>query len=126
MADISASRVSTEPTRALRVFQMSGYLSLDLAGGRGEYLKRKSGVQPGDLWGKRDPGALSLADFVERVPIQGDDAEPLRLELEAFLDGIRGRSSGSVTAAEGRAALQIALRIQSEIERSTHVPAQDP
>jgi predicted dehydrogenase len=123
VADISASRVSAQPTRALRLFQMSGYISLDLAGGHGEYLKRRAGVGPGDLWGTHDPSALSLADFVERVPILGDDSEPLRLELDAFLDSIRGRGRDSVSAAEGRAALEIALRIQSEIERSTHVSA---
>lgn len=126
VADISASRVSTEPTRALRLFQMSGYFSLDLAGGQGEYLKRREGVAPGALWGTHDPDALSLADFVERIPIEGDEGEPLRLELEAFLRAIDGHGEDSVSAAEGRAALEVALRIQREIERATHVPAQDP
>jgi predicted dehydrogenase len=126
VADISASRVSTERTRALRLFQPAGYISLDLAAGVGEYLRRREGVEPGELWGTRDAGEISLGDLVERVPIRGDHGEPLRLELQAFLDTLRGESSGIVSASEGRAALQIALRIQSEIERSTHVPAQDP
>ena len=124
-ADISASRVSTEQTRALRVFQPSGYFSLDLANGAGEYLRRRDGIELGELARTRDLGDISLGDIVERVEIQGDGAEPLRLELEAFLDTVRGSGGGSVSAAEGRAALEVALRIQREIERSAYVPVQD-
>ena len=124
-ADISASRVSTERTRALRLFQPSGYFSLDLARGEGEYLRRREGIELTSL-AARDPRDLSLRDIVERVPIQGDDAEPLRLELEAFLDTIRGAGGETVSAAEGRAALEIALRIENEIAGGVHVPVQDP
>ena len=124
-ADISASRVSTEQTRALRLFQPSGYFSLDLANGAGEYLRRRDGIELGELARTRDLGDISLGDIVERVEIQGDGAEPLRLELEAFLDTVRGSGGGSVSAAEGRAALEVALRIQREIERSAYVPVQD-
>jgi len=124
-ADISASRVSTEQTRALRLFQPSGYFSLDLASGAGEYLRRRDGVEPGKLARTTDPSEISLGDIVERVEIHGDGAEPLWLELEAFLDTVRGNGGESVSAAEGRAALEVALRIQSEIERSANVPVQD-
>lgn len=125
-ADISASRVATERTRALRLFQPSGYFSLDLATGEGEYLRRRDGIELADFARTRDPGDVSLSDIVERVPIRGDDAEPLRLELEAFLDAVRGTGGDSVSAAEGRAALEIALRIENEIEGLSYVPAQDP
>jgi predicted dehydrogenase len=126
VADISASRASAERTRTLRLFQPSGYLSLNLAAGVGEFLRRRDDVEPGVLWRTRGASEISLADVVERVSIQGDGSEPLRLELEAFLDTVAGRGSESVSASEGRAALDIALRIQREIERSTHVFAQDP
>lgn len=124
-ADISASRVSTEQTRSLRLFQPSGYFSLDLESGAGEYLKRRDGIEMGEVARTKDLGEISLGDIVERVEIQGDGAEPLWLELEAFLDTLRGSGGGSVSAAEGRAALEVALRIQSEIERSSYVPVQD-
>ena len=125
-ADISASRVSAERTRELRLFQPSGYFSLDLAKGEGEYLRRREGVELAGISRTRDVGELSLADIVERVPIKGDASEPLRLELEAFLAAASGKGDDSVSASEGRAALEIALRIENEIEASAHVPAQDP
>lgn len=125
-ADISASRVSAERTRELRLFQPSGYFSLDLARGEGEYLRRREGVELAGISRTRDVGDLSLADIVERVPIKGDDSEPLRLELEAFLAAASGKGDDSVSASEGRSALEIALRIENEIEASTNVPAQDP
>lgn len=124
-ADISASRVSTERKRELRLFQPSGYFSLDLGAGRGEFLRRRDGIELAGLTRTRDAATLSLADIVERVSIRGDGAEPLRLELEAFLATLEGREQGSVSAAEGRAALEIALRIENDIAGGIHVPAQD-
>jgi predicted dehydrogenase len=124
-ADISASRVSTERTRALRLFQPSGYFSLDLARGEGEFLRRREGIELTGLARTHDLADLSLGDIVERVPIKGDEAEPLRLELEAFLGAVRGTGGDSVSAAEGRAALDIALRIENEIAGAAYVAVQD-
>lgn len=41
VANLTASRVSTERMRKLRIFQKSGYLSLNLAEGSGEFLRLK-------------------------------------------------------------------------------------
>jgi len=115
IADVSASRVSANPARELRIFQESGYMSLDLASGTGEFLRRRTPRgSSGEL------ASLSLADFVERQEIRGDGGEPLKAELRAFLDAIRGRSSGIVTGMEGREALAVALNISQEIERTNH------
>ena len=120
IADVSASRVSVQRARELRVFQESGYLSLDLAGGRGEFLRRRMPPSVGV-----DPTTASLADFVERIELQGDDGEPLRAELEAFVAEIAGESSGIVSGPEGRDALAVALSISQQIERSDHAIAPD-
>jgi predicted dehydrogenase len=65
-------------------------------------------------------------DVVERIALVGSGPEPLRLELEAFLRAVRGEPSDAVSAAEGRAALELALTITREIEEFAHVVAQDP
>jgi predicted dehydrogenase len=119
IADVSASRASMQPTRELRVFQESGYFSLDLAAGRGEFHRRR--LPPPRL---EDPATASLADFVERMVIEGDGGEPLRAELEAFVAGVNGLPSDVVTGREGREALEVALNISREIERYTHATAQ--
>jgi predicted dehydrogenase len=123
VADISASRASAERTRELRLFQPSGYFSLDLASGRGEYLRRRAGVDASALFRAGAASELTLAAIVERVPLEGERAEPLELELEAFRDAILGRPSDAASARDGRAALEVALRIGHEIERSGHVSA---
>lgn len=115
VAEITASRVSEERTRVLRLFQRTGYLKLDLAAGAGEFLRRKEEGTP------TSGEVTDLGDFVERVPLQGDDREPLSLELDEFLRAVRGESSRVVSAREGRAALEIALRIGTQIERHDHV-----
>lgn len=119
IADLSASRASARPARELRVFQDSGYFSLDLAAGTGEFLRRRESG-PGRL----DPSTAGLADVVERHEIVGDGTEPLRAELEAFVAAVRGEEAEIVGAAEGREALEIALRVQSIIE-SSHATAKD-
>lgn len=121
VADISASRASAERTRQLRLFQPSGYFSLDLAAGKGEFLRRREGVDPAAIFRAGGANDLSLASVVERVPLHADPGEPLRLELEAFRDVILGLPSDAATARDGRAALEVALRIGHEIERSSHV-----
>jgi len=123
VAEITASRVSEERLRVLRLFQPSGYLKLDLAAGRGEFLRRRTvpgtaGAATADGTGSRVP---SLADIVERIPLRGDGREPLTLELEAFLAAVRGEASPVVSAREGRAALEVALRIGRSIQRFADV-----
>jgi predicted dehydrogenase len=111
VANITASRVSRERMRKLRIFQPSGYLSVDLGTGSGEFLRLREGALPGAL---ADPAAR-LETLVERVEIQGDGAEPLRAELESFVGAIRDETPLVVTGEDGRRALRVAL----EIVRST-------
>jgi predicted dehydrogenase len=73
--------------------------------------------------GDLDPVRLATApraleEFVERIPLEAPEAEPLRLELAQFLDAIDGRASVPVTGEDGREALAVALRIMREIERT--------
>jgi len=114
VANITASRVSRERMRKLRIFQPSGYLSLDLASGDGEFYRLRKELDFGEL--ARSP--LALEAFVERIAISAPEGEPLRLEFESFLAAVQGRAAVTVTGRAGRDALDLALRIQSEIERA--------
>lgn len=117
VANITASRVSRERMRKLRIFQQTGYLSLDLAAGSGEFYRLRRDVDLAAL--VRDAqGAQALESFVERVPVEAPEGEPLRLELEAFVQAVSGEAPIAVTGEDGREALAVALRIVNDIERS--------
>jgi predicted dehydrogenase len=116
VANLTASRVSLERVRKIRFFQRSGYVSLNLADGTGEFLRLKQELPA--FQGRPSEGlaAVDLGEIVERIPLEGDGVEPLRRELENFRDAVRGTARPAVTGADGRAALAVALAIQERIE----------
>jgi predicted dehydrogenase len=128
VANLTASRVSTDRMRKLRIFQRSGYLSLNLADGTGEFLRLKQDLPGfgGDGFGPKmlagSNGRAQAADLdtlVERITLSAEPAEPLRRELESFLDSIVAGTTPMVTAQDGRDALATALEIEDRI--MTHV-----
>jgi len=110
VAIITASRVSRERTRKLRIFQPTGYFSLDLAQGNGHFYRLKSGWQ--------GFGATRIEEIVEHVRLDAPDAEPLKLELESFLRAVRGEGDVVVTGAAGLQALTLAYRVADAIDAS--------
>ena len=114
VANITASRVSRDRMRKVRIFQQSGYLSLDLAAGNGEFYTLRRDL---DLATLAKGGPLALEAFVERVPLEAPEGEPLRLEFESFIAAVQGRAPVAVTGEDGREALAVALQIVQEIER---------
>ena len=118
VANLTASRVSATRVRKLRVWQRSGYLSLDFAAGRGEFYRLRDGVSALDGPSLPDgvPALAGLAAIVERIPIVGDDSEPLALELASFRDAVKGLAPPPVTGEDGRRALELSLAIEERIE----------
>ena len=117
VANITASRVSRDRMRKLRIFQQNGYLSLDLAAGTAEFYRMRRDVDFTAL--VRDAqGAQALESFVERIAIEAPEGEPLRLELEAFVLAVLGDGPIAVTGEDGREALAVALTIVHDIERT--------
>jgi predicted dehydrogenase len=101
VANVTASRVSTERVRKMRFFQQHEYISLDYA--RRDALRvavKKPGPQP---------------EFAfEKLP--APQVEPLRAELEAFVDAVRKRREPKTSGANGRAALELAQRVMESIQ----------
>ncbi|HUL02107.1 MAG TPA: Gfo/Idh/MocA family oxidoreductase [Gemmatimonadales bacterium] len=110
VANITASRVSRDRTRKLRVFQQTGYFSLDLAQGTGDFYRLKPGWQA--------LGATNLEAIVEHVQLDAPQAEPLQLELESFLQAVRGEGEVVVTGAAGVQALALAFRVADAVQAS--------
>ncbi len=114
VANFTASRVSTERVRKLRFFQPHQYLSLDFA--RQDLLMidvtAAAGMDPAQLAqqaGQHPSAGLSL----KKVPVE--QGEPLRLEIESFLNAVRTRTTPVVSAEDGRRALALALEINETI-----------
>jgi predicted dehydrogenase len=106
VANLTASRVSTERVRKLRLFQPHEYISLD-------YTRQDAArfmVKP--------PLSIGYAP----LPVNKD--EPLRLELESFFASVVSRSIPTVTGQQGLAALEVAQDILDKIEAHARLVAQ--
>ena len=112
VANITSSRISREKKRKIRIFQEREYLSLDLAGGTGEFYRLKPGFDPKSI----KSGSADIAAYVEREKLHAPEGEPLKLEQESFAAALTGKAPVVVTGEEGRLALGVALRIVKEIE----------
>jgi predicted dehydrogenase len=130
VANFTASRVSTELVRKLRFFEPRQYVSIDYAR-RDLLVIGVDGSIPPEIAaaiaaGKMD--ASALAKLAAAAGAQGGPApglsfkkppvtpgEPLRLEIESFLDSVRTRQAPRVTARQGRNALALALEIQASM-----------
>src|SRR5246127_2478007 len=102
VANVTASRVSTERVRKMRFFQQHEYISLDYA--RRDALRigvKRPGPQPEFAFEKLNAPAV----------------EPLHAELEAFVDAARSRKEPPTNGAAGRAALALAERVISRIQQ---------
>ena len=98
VANMTASRVSAKKTRKIRFFQPDAYVSVDYEAGKVQIFRRVS---------KSDQDTPEIVGD-ERAVGQSD---ALRSELEAFVESVRTRKPPEVGGAEGKKALQVALRI---------------
>ncbi|MBI4542633.1 MAG: Gfo/Idh/MocA family oxidoreductase [Gemmatimonadetes bacterium] len=106
VANLTASRLARERLRKLRIFQASGYFSLDLAAGTGEFLRLRRDGAPSVA-----AGPVDLGSIVERVPLEAPEGEPLALELTNFVRAAHGTESSAVTGEDGLRALKLAYRV---------------
>ncbi len=104
VANLTASRVSSERVRKLRFFQPGQYLSLDFR--------------------KKETEVFGLVDSdggkkIRHQIVSGEPVEPLRAEISSFLSCVQGEEEtawpGPCNAQQGRAALEVALTLLSEM-----------
>ncbi|HTX34843.1 MAG TPA: Gfo/Idh/MocA family oxidoreductase [Bryobacteraceae bacterium] len=102
VANLTASRVSTERVRKLRLFQPQQYLSLD--------------------YGRQDLAVFSVRQGqigFEQAPVT--KGEPLKLQLEAFLQALQTRTLPKCDGASARLSLGVALSILDKIREHSHL-----
>ena len=102
VANITASRISRDKVRKVRFFQPDMYVSVDY------------GAQELETWRLRPrPG--------ERPAIEGGAVEvvkdePLKRELEDFVEAVRSKRAPGVTGDDGLRALRLATRVAEAVE----------
>ena len=103
VANLTASRVSTERVRKLRLFQPHQYLSLD--------------------YGRQDLLVFSVGENrqigFEKAPVAS--AEPLKLQFDAFLDSVETRNSPKCSGPAARQTLGAALAILDKMKEHSEV-----
>ncbi len=103
VANMTASRVSTDQVRKLRLFQPKQYLSLD--------------------YGRQDLVTFSVGENrqigFEQARITKE--EPLKLQFDAFLHSIASRTSPKTSGVAARQTLQVALAIIDKIREHSEV-----
>ncbi len=105
VCNLTASRVSDEVMRKIRIFTIDSYISLD-------YVKQEAFIyrKHGDLISKH------------ALPIQKE--EPLKEELKSFIECVRENRTPVVSGVEGRDALKLALKICDSISAAQSQIAQ--
>jgi predicted dehydrogenase len=96
VANITASRISPEKMRKIRVFQEDAYLSLDYQSQTGEVYRRTAGG-------------------IAREAVEIEKDEPLKRELQSFIECARAGLQPKVTGQQAAAALELAIEITRRI-----------
>ncbi len=102
IANVTASRVSQMAMRRIRVFQHDSYLAIDYHTRKVSHVRRVSSGE-----------GMPKLEAEEREFPQSD---PLLEEIKAFLESVRRGVPPPVTAEDGKRALEIALRVNREME----------
>jgi predicted dehydrogenase len=100
IANLTASRVSTERVRKFRVFAPRTYISADLAAREAQVYRLEGSAERPEI---------------RMEQVKAPEQEPLRLQLEAFLQAVRVRGSVVVSGEDGRRALALALLVLERI-----------
>jgi len=101
IANLTASRISRDRVRKIRIFQSDAYISIDYAAQEveGWRLVRRDGGKPSIEGGS--------------LPVERD--EPLRREIADFIRAVRSKTSPLVDGAAGRRALELATRVAEKM-----------
>jgi predicted dehydrogenase len=116
VANITASRVSADKMRKIRVFQPDSYVSIDFLRRSAAVARRGIDTEAGAI--PKRLGALDGASggiVREEVSFENDEADALALEIDAFLQAVASRSEPAVTGHDGRRALAVANRITEQM-----------
>lgn len=126
VANITASRIGAEKIRKMRFFQPHDFVAIDYVT---NYAAISSLVPPEIVRAMPDmtPSPQLVANIAASAPtgafpgvntrrLEVVNIEPLRAEIESFINSIRNKTPVAVNGEDGRRALSLALRTLASIE----------
>lgn len=113
VANLTASRISMEKVRKIRFFQPEGYVSVDLLAGRVGALRPRAGFDPVEFQAALQRGENpDWRDAIEPIPVAVQPAEPLQLELAAFVECAKNNRPPLVSGEQAVRALEVAVAVE--------------
>jgi predicted dehydrogenase len=129
VANLTASRVSAERLRKIRVFSagpMTSYVSLDYRAQEGFiYRIAREGEEESSLLKKllRAKDSTIVSEFggkkIVREPVPIEKDEPLKLELVSFFKCVREKITPIVSGESGKQALDLGMEITRQIQSNS-------
>ncbi|MFQ5490994.1 MAG: Gfo/Idh/MocA family oxidoreductase [Phycisphaerae bacterium] len=123
VVNLTASRLALKTERKIRVFCPDAYLSMDYQKKSGIAIKKDANLDLIKMAAEKDLTDLSQVaglDFGKMLnvePLIIDDVEPLKAEIQSFLNAIRTHTPPPVSAADGLAAVDLAERIVASVQK---------
>lgn len=125
VANVTASRISQNKMRKMRMFQHDAYISVDFQQGLAEVFRLVDegdpALKPTLMLGQIERGAKKRLIVYEQPDVK--DVNALEYELRTFVDSIRNGSEPPVTGRDGLQALEVAQEILQIIESQKTVLA---
>jgi len=121
VANVTASRISFNPMRRLRVFQADSYVSMDFLAKQASVFHKNPDFDAAKSDPARlakmagQPGELALGQMIEAHKIDTEKTDALGDEIAAFLDAVRDDTPPPVTGEDGRRALALAIDIENAV-----------
>ncbi len=109
VANLTSSRVSLESMRKIRIFDPEAYVSTNYSAQEVQVYRKKPGPLP-------KSGNPMEHITVTSLPVRKE--EPLKLELEAFLEAVRGNKRPEVSGEDGLRALEVSWRVLNAIRET--------
>ena len=118
VANVTASRISQNKMRKMRMFQQNAYISIDFSQGRSEVFRlvdeADQTATPTMMLGKIGEGKKRRNIIYEQPEVK--DVNALKYELESFVMSVQQQRTPIVSGIDGRRALDVAGEIMRKIQ----------
>ena len=118
VANLTASRVSIEPMRKVRIFSDESYISMDLLRGAVRHFRKGNKFYETAVRLKAqqlNPEDVSLQDVLDIEEWKTEGEEPLFRELQSFCRTVANGDLPAVTGEDGLMALEVAIEVQDRV-----------